>query len=187
VFANKQLRPARVILLLRGVCKGESTASLSRELQLAYDTVQHLRQQLHTHTIRLQPETPLPDAVTETDEMFQNAGKKGKKHNDPTDPPRRRANKQKGHGTYENDRPPIIGTVGRDSGQVRWARDEDGDGMREIHINTTEGMWTETRNFLRLCRGVNKDYLSGYVAMCEHNVNLKRITPQFIAGLVRCT
>jgi hypothetical protein len=27
MFANKQLRPAQVILLLRGVCKGESTAS----------------------------------------------------------------------------------------------------------------------------------------------------------------
>ncbi len=46
-------------------------------------------------------------------------GKKGEKHADPADPPRRRANKQKGHGTYANDRPPIVGTVGRDSGQVR--------------------------------------------------------------------
>jgi len=76
MFANKQLRPAQVILLLRGVCKGESTATLSRELHLAYDTVHHLRQQLHTHAMRLQPNTPLPDAVTETDEMFQNAGEK---------------------------------------------------------------------------------------------------------------
>ncbi len=46
-------------------------------------------------------------------------GKKGEKHSDPADPPRRRANKQKGHGTYANDRPPIVGTVGRESGQVR--------------------------------------------------------------------
>ena len=79
MFANKQLRPAQVILLLRGVCKGESTASLSRELHLAYDTVHHLRQELHTHAIRLQPDTPVPDAVTETDEMFQNAGEKRQK------------------------------------------------------------------------------------------------------------
>ncbi len=76
LFASKQLRPAPVILLLRGVCKGESTASLSRELHLAYDTVHHLRQQLHTNAIALQATTPLPDAVTETDEMFQNAGEK---------------------------------------------------------------------------------------------------------------
>jgi transposase-like protein len=79
VFANKHLRPAQVILLLRGVCKGESTASLSRELHVAYDTVHHLRQQLHANAIRLQPNTPLPDAVTETDEMFQNAGEKRRK------------------------------------------------------------------------------------------------------------
>ena len=46
-------------------------------------------------------------------------GKKGEKHRDPADPPRRRANKQRGHGTYANDRPPILGTVGRESGQVR--------------------------------------------------------------------
>ena len=46
-------------------------------------------------------------------------GKKGEKHYDPEDPPRRRANKQRGHGTYDNDRPPVVGTVGRRSGQVR--------------------------------------------------------------------
>ena len=79
LFANKHLRPAQVILLLRGVCKGESTASLARGLHMAYDTVHHLRQQLHTNAIRLQPETPVPDAVTETDEMFQNAGEKRRK------------------------------------------------------------------------------------------------------------
>ncbi len=45
--------------------------------------------------------------------------KKGKPHTDPKDPPRKRANKQRGHGTYQNDRPPIVGTVGRESGQVR--------------------------------------------------------------------
>ena len=117
-------------------------------------------------------------------------GKKGEYHPDPDDPPRRRANKQRGHGTYDNDRPPVVGTVGRESGQVRlrvvhhtdqetlqhhvhsftlagvqvytdewlgynhiirphstvchsqheWARDDDGDGIREVHINTTEGM-----------------------------------------------
>ena len=79
VFANKHLRPAQVILLLRGVCKGESSAGLSRELHLAYDTVHHLRQQLQTNARRLQPDTPLPDAITESDEMFQNAGEKRQK------------------------------------------------------------------------------------------------------------
>ena len=78
-FANKQLRPTQVILLLRGICKGESTDSLARELELAYDTVHHLRQHLQRNAMRLQPETALPDAVTETDELFQNAGEKRRK------------------------------------------------------------------------------------------------------------
>jgi len=45
----------------------------------------HLRQQLHANARRLQPQTPLPDVVTETDEMFQNAGEQGEKHCDPTE------------------------------------------------------------------------------------------------------
>ena len=46
--------------------------------------------------------------------MYQNAGEKGHKHKDPDDPPRRRANEVKGHGTWDNDRPPIVGVVGRE-------------------------------------------------------------------------
>src|SRR5215470_18094871 len=51
--------------------------------------------------------------------MFQNAGEKGDEHFDPHDPPRSRANKRRGRGTYANDRPPVLGTIGRQSGQVR--------------------------------------------------------------------
>jgi len=65
-----------------------------------------------------------------------------------------------------------------------WARDDDGDGIREVHVNTTEGMWTTVRNFLRPLRGVHKKYLSNYVAMCEFGINLKRVTPSFISDLV---
>ena len=48
-----------------------------------------------------------------------NAGEKGDKHVDASDPPRRRGNKRRGHGTYDNDRPPIVGTKGRESGLLR--------------------------------------------------------------------
>jgi transposase-like protein len=162
-------------------------------------------------------------------------GKKGEKHGHPADPPRGRVNKQRGHGTSDNDRPPVVGTVGRESGQVRlrvvhhtdgktlkrhvakfttstarvnteegqgynhlarehvsvnhgrheWARDEDGGGIREVHTNTAEGMWTGLRNFLRPFRGVHKKQLAGYVAMHEHAVNLKTISPAFISMLVQ--
>src|ERR1044071_10153088 len=45
-------------------------------------------------------------------------GKKSTPHRDPNDPPRR-ANKQVGHGTYDNDRPPIIHVISRETGEER--------------------------------------------------------------------
>ena len=69
-------------------------------------------------------------------------------------------------------------------GRHEWARDDDGDGVREVHANTSEGLWTSVRNFLRPFRGVHKRYLCQYVAMCEFNINLRRVTPKFISALV---
>lgn len=69
-------------------------------------------------------------------------------------------------------------------GRKEWARDDNGDDIREVHINTAEGMWTTVRNFLRPFRGVHKGHLSGYVAMCEFSINHKRVSPEFISALV---
>ena len=41
-------------------------------------------------------------------------------HPEPTDPSRRRANKRQGHGTYANDRLPIMSVVSRDTGEQRF-------------------------------------------------------------------
>src|SRR6185312_16644894 len=62
---------------------------------------------------------PLGDGTSEADEMYQNAGEKGIPHDDPEDPPRRRANSRRGHGTFATDRPPVAGVVGRESGELR--------------------------------------------------------------------
>lgn len=86
-----------------------------------------------------------------------------------------------GHGYTRLRRP--HGTVSH--GKKEWARDDDGDGIREVHINTIEGLWTTLRNFLRPFRGVHKKYLKYYVAMCEHRINRKRISPLFISQLVK--
>ena len=78
VFEKSQLTPVQVVLLLRGVLKGEPSATLAKELGLARSTVHLIRRELQTNAEELQPNTRLPDAETETDEMFQNAGEKGR-------------------------------------------------------------------------------------------------------------
>lgn len=70
-------------------------------------------------------------------------------------------------------------------GKNEWARDDDGDGVREVHVNSNEGAWTGLRNFLRPYRGVHKAYLSGYVAIHEMAVNHKQVSPDLISALVR--
>ncbi len=49
---------------------------LAEELGVSRSTVHELRKELQENARRLQPDTPLTDEHTETDEMFQNAGEK---------------------------------------------------------------------------------------------------------------
>ena len=65
-----------------------------------------------------------------------------------------------------------------------WARDDDGDGVREVHNNTMEGIWTGCRNFLRLFRGLSKWFLAGYVAVFECSHNLKWVTPTLLRAMM---
>jgi transposase len=61
-----------------------------------------------------------------------------------------------------------------------WARDDDGDGRREVHGNTCEGAGAALRTYLRAFRGVHKQYLHLYVATYEAMVHTKRVTPHLI-------
>ena len=65
--------------------------------------------------------THVPMHTLKQTKCFRMRGKKGRRHLDPQNPTRRRANKRRGHGTYEDVRPLIVSTVGRESGQV-WLR-----------------------------------------------------------------
>ena len=76
VFQQTHLTPMQVVLLMRGICKGESSKVLAAELKLNYVTVLTLRHLIQANAEKAQPETPLPDQRTETDEMFQNAREK---------------------------------------------------------------------------------------------------------------
>jgi transposase-like protein len=73
---------------------------------------------------------------------------------------------------------PFHGTVRH--GVHEWARDDDGDGQREVHCNTCEGAGAALRTYLRAFRGVHKQYLHLYVATYEAMVNTKRVTPELI-------
>ena len=68
--------PAQVVLLLRGVFQGQASAQLARELELTEKTVLKWRHRLHSRAEAIQPESPLPDPATESDEMGENAGEK---------------------------------------------------------------------------------------------------------------
>ena len=76
LFEKKHLRPSQVLLLLRGVAKGESSMRLAEELGVSRSAVHQLRKELQENARRLQPDTPLVDEHVETDEMFQKAGEK---------------------------------------------------------------------------------------------------------------
>ena len=79
VFAHKQIRPAQAVLLVGGICKGESTASVARDLELKDDPVLAVRRAIHPTAQPRQSREPLPDRVTETEELFQKAGEKRRK------------------------------------------------------------------------------------------------------------
>lgn len=53
-----------------------------------------------------------------------------------------------------------------------YARDEDGDGFCEVHVNTMEGFWSLLRSWLRPHRGISQEKLPRYLAFFEtvHNI-----------------
>jgi len=231
------------VRILQGIAQGTSTLHLAKELGIDRKHLLERRHQIQALATQACLRESLSGAVVEADELYQNAGEKGILHSDPEDPPRRRANQARGHGTWDTDRPPVLGIISRENGQVQlfvkknsarkdlepdvlnateygstintdewssynhlsddgqrkhvtvchtpgkreWARDEDGDGIREVHVNTIEGFWTGVRNFLRPFRGVNKIYLQQYLAMHEWAHNLKKVTMEFLRILCGVT
>jgi len=120
VFQGTHYRPSTLILIIRGFAQGVSTAQLARELGCSRRNLLKLRHNYQSMSKSGLDREPLKDTEVEADEMYQNAGEKGVPHLDPDDPPRQRANKRRGHGTMENDRPPVVGVVGRQSGEGRF-------------------------------------------------------------------
>jgi transposase-like protein len=76
IFEGSRKRPAVLVLLLRGISKGESTARLARELHLSRQTVHTRRQQIQTNLNASAPTDTMDGQTFEVDEIYQNAGEK---------------------------------------------------------------------------------------------------------------
>jgi transposase-like protein len=85
VFEKTRQRPATLVLMLRGIAKGEPTARLARELGLSRKQLHTLRQRLQANLNDTAPTDVMRGTAFEADELYQNAGEK--KHA-PSRPPR---------------------------------------------------------------------------------------------------
>ncbi|MDP3053740.1 MAG: transposase, partial [Methylobacter sp.] len=65
-----------------------------------------------------------------------------------------------------------------------YARDEDGDGFYEVHVNTMEGFWSLLRSWLRAHRGISQTYLPLYLGFFEFVHNAKKRGKALLSSLL---
>ena len=65
-----------------------------------------------------------------------------------------------------------------------YARDEDGDGFCEVHVNTMEGFWSLLRSWLRPHRGISQDKLPIYLGFFEFAHNARKRGKALLHGLL---
>src|SRR5215831_16585372 len=75
-FEKTRQRPATLVLLRRGMAKGEPTARLARELDLSRMPLHTLRQRVQTNLNETAPIEVMTGTSFEADEVYQNAGEK---------------------------------------------------------------------------------------------------------------
>ena len=116
LFEKKHLRPSQevVLLFLRGVAKGESSMRLAEEQGVSRSTgyMSCARSYSGAPGDFNRRRCPLWVSIPRPMRCSRTRGKQGDRYQeDLDDPPRRRANnnERRGHGNYENDRPPIVG------------------------------------------------------------------------------
>lgn len=73
-------------------------------------------------------------------------------------------------------------TVNHSAGE--YARDEDGDGFCEVHVNTMEGCWSLLRSWLRPHRGISQEKLPLYLSFFEFVHNVRRRGKALLTSLV---
>lgn len=69
-------------------------------------------------------------------------------------------------------------------GAGEYARDEDGDGFHEVHVNTMEGFWSLLRLWLRPHRGISQEKLPLYLGFFEFVHNEKKRGKALLGSLL---
>jgi transposase-like protein len=70
-------------------------------------------------------------------------------------------------------------------GAGEYARDEDGDGFCEVHVNTMEGFWSLLRSWLRPHRGISQEKLPLYLGFFEFVYNAKKRGKDLLGDLLQ--
>ena len=69
-------------------------------------------------------------------------------------------------------------------GRGEFARDEDGDGLCEVHVNTMEGFWSLLRSWLRPHRGISQEKLPLYLVFFEFVHNVRKRGKALLGALI---
>ena len=65
-----------------------------------------------------------------------------------------------------------------------YARDDDGDGFCEVHVNTIEGFWSLLRSWLRPHRGISQEKLPAYLGFFQFVHNARQRGKALLGALV---
>jgi len=69
-------------------------------------------------------------------------------------------------------------------GRGEFARDDDGDGLCEVHVNTMEGFWSLLRSWLRPHRGISQEKLPVYLGFFEFVHNVRKRGKALLGALI---
>ena len=69
-------------------------------------------------------------------------------------------------------------------GKKEYARDDDGDGFHEVHVNTMEGFWSLLRSWLRPHRGISPEKLPIYLAFFQLVHNARKRGKALLESLI---
>jgi len=69
-------------------------------------------------------------------------------------------------------------------GRGEFARDDDGDGVCEVHVNTMEGFWSLLRSWLRPHRGISQEKLPLYLGFFEFVYNVRKRGKALLPALI---